>query len=145
MPTILVVDDEPGLLELFQFALEWRGYRVLLTGNGQAALLTAARQIPDLIVTDWNMPRMNGVELCQRLKSYPALAQIPVVLLSAELLPVQIQPVWAQFRRKPVDLDDLELTVGLLLLARDRLKTARHIPTDRAASRWQPVTSKLIV
>lgn len=143
MPTILLVDDEPETLLLFQLALEWRGYRVLLSENGVVALRIAGRQIPDLIITDWNMPIMDGVELCQKLKSFSALAQIPVILLSARLPPA-LQPwLWTVFRRKPVDLVELETTVGLLLLAREALRTGRHIPTDRAASRWQPIPVKV--
>lgn len=144
MPTILLVDDDPGLLSLYEWALERRGYRVLRSGNGEVALQTAARHIPDLIVTDWNMPRMDGVELCQRLRSYPALALIPVILVSADLPPAQKSRLWTAFRKKPVDLDDLESTVALTLLARDAVKTTRHIPTDRASSRWPPVPTKLL-
>ena len=59
MPTILLVDNEPGVLDALGMVLELRGYRVLLSGDGQAALRQAGRRMPDLIVTDCSMPMMD--------------------------------------------------------------------------------------
>ena len=84
MSTILLVDDEVDSLWLFKLVLEERGYHVIVAEDGNAALAKASRCLPDLIVTDWNMPGTDGVELCQRLKCYPALAQIPVVMSSGQ-------------------------------------------------------------
>lgn len=145
MPTILLVDNEPEILAVFEMALEWRGYRVLASANGAAALQTAGRIMPDLIVTDCNMPGMDGVELCHRLKSYPGLAPIPVIMVSAALPAKQDRALWNAFFYKPVDLDALECTVGLLLLSRPLREALRPVCSDRAMSRWQPISSAFTV
>lgn len=92
MPIILLVDNEPDILAAFGMALELRGYRVLASKNGETALSITGRTLPDLIVTDFNMPGMDGVDLCRHLKSYPGLASIPVVMVSASLPAPQAPP-----------------------------------------------------
>jgi CheY-like chemotaxis protein len=144
MPTILLVDDEPEILAALSVALEWRGYRVLLSEDGKPALEQAGRRLPDLIVTDCNMPVMDGVELCRHLKLYPALAAIPVIMVSAHA-PVQKAPgLWNAFFFKPLDLDEFEATVGLLVLSRPSRETLLPVCSDRAMSRWQPMSSAFI-
>src|ERR1700709_644474 len=85
--TILLVDDDPNILRPLRWLLEREGFRVLTALDGQAALAAAAIERPGLIVTDWMMPRIDGVELCRRLKADIAMAGIPVVMLSAALPP----------------------------------------------------------
>ncbi|MFM0341892.1 response regulator [Paraburkholderia fungorum] len=144
MPTILLVDNEPDILAALSMALEWRGYRVLLSGDGKAALEQAGRSVPDLIVTDCSMPEMDGVDLCRQLKLYPALAAIPVIMVSAQTQPHQKPALWSAFFLKPIDLEAFESTVGLLLLSRPLRETLRPMCSDRAVSRWQPVSSAFI-
>jgi CheY-like chemotaxis protein len=100
--------------------------------------------MPDLIITDCSMPEMDGIDLCRQLKSYPALAAIPVIMVSAQAQPHQKPALWSAFFLKPVDLDAFESTVGLLLLSRPLRETLRPACTERAAARWQPVSSALI-
>ena len=83
MDTILLVDDDPKILRPLQILLEADGYRVLTALDGEIAAQVTATQRPDLIVTDWMMPRMDGIALCQWLKADGATADIPVVMLSA--------------------------------------------------------------
>ncbi|WP_244196599.1 response regulator [Paraburkholderia hospita] len=66
--TILLVDDDPNILRPLQLRVERDGYRVLTAPDGQVAFAAAAIERPSLIVTDWMMPRVDGVELCRRLK-----------------------------------------------------------------------------
>lgn len=80
MATILLVDDDDESLWMLQLVFERSGHHVLLAGTGEPALAIAARHLHDLIITDRNMPGMDGMGLCERLKFYPALAQIPVVM-----------------------------------------------------------------
>ncbi|MFM0213999.1 response regulator, partial [Paraburkholderia sediminicola] len=81
-----------------------RGYHVLLAEGGEAALDKAAQRLPDLIVTDWDMPGIDGIALCERLKFYPALAQIPVVMASGRVPPEEKSTLWNVFLSKPIDL-----------------------------------------
>lgn len=143
MSTILLVDDEVDSLWLFKLVLEERGHHVMVAENGSAALEKASRYIPDLIVTDWNMPGTDGVELCQRLKCYPALAQIPIVMASGQTPPMEKSALWNVFIQKPVELDTLESAIDSLLLQRlPAPERGAHVPAPPAA-RWQPVPWKL--
>jgi len=80
---IMVVDDHPPNVILLEEMLRRRGYDVRSFTRGKAALHEAAFNPPDLILLDINMPEMNGYEVCKQLKDTPALAEIPVVFLSA--------------------------------------------------------------
>ncbi|SOE46021.1 Response regulator receiver domain-containing protein [Burkholderia sp. OK233] len=143
MSTILLVDNEVDSLWLLQIILEGSGYRVLLAEGGEAALDRAARYLPDLIVTDWNMPGMDGIALCERLKFYPALALIPVVMTSGRVPPNEKSTLWNVFLSKPVDMDALESAIDSLLAKRlCRPRTRMNVPAP-APSRWQPISSKL--
>jgi CheY-like chemotaxis protein len=83
MSTILLVDDEPELLELYAEVLELMDHRVLRAHDGREALEIAHERRPDLVVTDWQMPRMTGVELCQHLEQDEELHDVPVIMHSA--------------------------------------------------------------
>ncbi len=81
--TIMVVDDVPANLKLLQEMLQGKGYRVLTFPGGKLALQAAARNPPDLILLDINMPEMNGFEVCAHLKADERLKEIPVLFISA--------------------------------------------------------------
>jgi len=83
MPTILVVDDEPPILELVRFTLEDEQIRVLEAGDGLQALETALAVRPDLILLDVQMPRLDGLEVCRRLRADASLAGTRIVMLTA--------------------------------------------------------------
>lgn len=77
---ILVVDDDPRLRDLLRLALERAGYAVLTASDGQAALMHAAREAPDLVILDIGMPEMDGFECCRRLR---ARSDVPILFLTA--------------------------------------------------------------
>jgi CheY-like chemotaxis protein len=81
--TILVADDETHILHVVSLKLRNAGYTVLTARDGQEALDTATSQMPDLLITDYHMPELSGLELCQRLKQDPATAGIPAIMLTA--------------------------------------------------------------
>lgn len=83
MTTILVVDDEPPIVDLVRFTLEDADVRVVEASDGAEALVLARRIKPDLILLDVQMPRINGLEVCRQLRREPALAHTPVVMLTA--------------------------------------------------------------
>jgi CheY-like chemotaxis protein len=82
MTTILVVDDEFLITDILVDALEEEGFRVLTAANGRKALEILDREVPALVLTDFMMPRMNGLELAQTIKANPDWVRIPIILLS---------------------------------------------------------------
>ena len=82
-PTILLADDWYAALEVLEFLLRADGYEVVTAADGHEALSVAASRAVDLVVTDYKMPGMNGLELCARLQSDPQLSRIPIFLTSA--------------------------------------------------------------
>jgi len=80
---IMIVDDTPANLKLLEDMLRQQGHEVHAFPRGRLALDAAARNPPDLILLDINMPEMNGFEVCERLKASGSGAGIPVIFLSA--------------------------------------------------------------
>ena len=81
---VLVVDDEICSLHLIQFILETETkWRVLLSSCGQEGLIKAQREVPDIILSDINMPQMNGLEMIRQLRSQPTNQNIPVLLITS--------------------------------------------------------------
>lgn len=81
--TILVADDETHILHVVSLKLRNAGFHVLTARDGQEALEMAQADRPDLIITDYHMPQLSGLELCQRLKQDPTTAGIPAIMLTA--------------------------------------------------------------
>ena len=81
--TILVADDETHILHVVSLKLRNAGYIVITARDGQEALEMAQHEKPDLIITDYHMPQLSGLELCQRLKQDPATCDIPAIMLTA--------------------------------------------------------------
>lgn len=82
-PTVLVVEDEPAQREVLAYNLEAEGYSVAQAKNGEEALLLVSEAAPDLIVLDWMLPNVSGIEVCRRLKSRSETRAIPILMLSA--------------------------------------------------------------
>ncbi len=82
-PRILVVEDEPAQREVLAYNLEAEGYQVSRAENGEEALLLVAEDAPDVIVLDWMLPNVSGIEVCRRLKVRTETRTIPIIMLSA--------------------------------------------------------------
>ncbi len=82
-PTVLVVEDEPAQRDVLSYNLEAEGFEVVSTDDGEEALLLVAEIVPDIIVLDWMLPGISGIEICRRLKTRTETAGIPVLMLSA--------------------------------------------------------------
>ncbi len=80
---ILVVEDEPAQREVLAYNLEAEGFRVSQATNGEDALLLIAEDAPEVIVLDWMLPNVSGIEVCRRVKSRIETRDIPVIMLSA--------------------------------------------------------------
>lgn len=82
-PRILIVDDEPDLLTVLKFGLEAEGFDVLQASDGEQGLALARQTLPDLMVLDLMLPRMDGYKVCRALKFDERYQQIPIFILSA--------------------------------------------------------------
>lgn len=83
VPKLLVVDDEPYLTELVAQSLERAGYAVVVASDGEEGFDAALRELPNLIITDYQMPVTDGFALACRLKDTPQTSHIPLIMLTA--------------------------------------------------------------
>ncbi|HVS13532.1 MAG TPA: response regulator [Thermoanaerobaculia bacterium] len=81
---IVVIEDEPDILEVLSFNLKREGYEVVSATTGGAGLETVARESPDLVLLDLLLPGVDGLDVCRRLRSEPATARIPVIMVTAK-------------------------------------------------------------
>ena len=113
---VLIVDDEPANRELLRDPLEVHGYEIAEAENGEQALQKVAERPPDVILLDVMMPRMDGFEVCRRLKKDPLTAHIPILMVTALSERMErmmgIAAGASDFLTKPVDLQELSLRVG---------------------------------
>ncbi len=89
MAHVLVVDDEPEIVKMVAKIMEARGHRVTLARDGQDALDAVARERPDVMILDLNLPKVDGFEVCKRLKTDPTTKAIPIVMLTAAYVTVE--------------------------------------------------------
>jgi two-component system phosphate regulon response regulator PhoB len=82
-PTILVVEDEAPLLTLLRYNLEKQGFRVEEATDGQEALLRVAEARPDLVLLDWMLPALSGIEVCRQLRRRPNTRDLPIIMVTA--------------------------------------------------------------
>lgn len=82
-PVVLVVEDEPAQREVLAYNLEAEGFRVLRAQDGDEGLLLFAEDRPDIVVLDWMLPGVSGIEVCRQLKSRPDARGVPIIMLSA--------------------------------------------------------------
>ncbi|WP_420430998.1 phosphate regulon transcriptional regulator PhoB [Hyphobacterium sp.] len=82
-PHILVVEDEDALSTLLQYNLEKEGYQVSVAGDGEEALMLAEESTPDLVLVDWMLPKISGIEVCRRLRNRSETRNVPIIMLTA--------------------------------------------------------------
>ncbi|MFY9467869.1 MAG: phosphate regulon transcriptional regulator PhoB [Lentibacter algarum] len=82
-PTILLVEDEPAQRAVLAYNLKSEGFDVIEAEDGEEALVMAQDSLPDLVLLDWMLPHVSGLEVCRRLKSGKATRALPVIMLSA--------------------------------------------------------------
>ncbi|ONG47409.1 phosphate regulon transcriptional regulatory protein PhoB [Pseudoroseomonas deserti] len=82
-PTILVVEDEAPLLTLLRYNLEKQGFRVDEAADGQEALMRVAEAPPDLVLLDWMLPALSGLEVCRQLRRRPDTRDLPIIMVTA--------------------------------------------------------------
>jgi len=82
-PNILVVEDEAALVTLLRYNLEREGFQVIEAGDGEEALLLARERKPDLVLLDWMLPLLSGIEVCRQLRRLPETRAVPIIMLTA--------------------------------------------------------------
>ena len=109
MKTVLIVDDEPDVVAVYSLLLEMAGFMVLSAPDGRQALTVLKSNVPDVIVTDWMMPIMNGKALCEALRAHGStLAHVPIIVASAAMHPPEgKQQLYDLFLRKPLEIGEL--------------------------------------
>ena len=82
-PYILVMEDEDALATLLQYNLEKEGYEVTVASDGEEGMLQVDERLPDLVLLDWMLPKLSGIEVCRRIRNRPETRNLPVVMLTA--------------------------------------------------------------
>ena len=82
-PSVLIVEDEAPLQKLLAYNLEAAGFEVVQAYDGEEALTLVDERVPDLVLLDWMLPQLSGLEVCRRLRRRPATAGLPVIMLTA--------------------------------------------------------------
>ncbi len=116
---VLIADDEPNIVVSLEFLMKQRGYEVRVAANGEDALRAVGEFGPDLILLDVMMPRMNGYDVCQKVRENPAWQHIRIIMLSAKGRDVEMNKGIAvgadAYVTKPFSTKDLIAKVGEML------------------------------
>jgi two-component system response regulator VicR len=117
MPRVLLVEDELSAAQTLKTILEMEGFTVTLAANGKRALELLADAQPELIITDYMMPVMNGIEMAQALRLMPTFEKIPILMTSgvSEHLLKDQASFFSAFLRKPFQIDELLVVVARLV------------------------------
>jgi CheY-like chemotaxis protein len=114
--TVMIIDDEPDAAEMFAEMMRVNGYRVLKMFSSGPAISLISQQKPDVIILDVMMPDISGLEVVRYMRREPALASIPVIIVSAKTMPVDIKNGLAagatRYLTKPVGFSDLVQAVN---------------------------------
>lgn len=123
MSTIVVVDDDADILGLLEYKLTAAGHQVTAEADGEAGLAAIHEVRPDLVVLDWMMPRMTGIEVCLELRKDPQMVDVPVLFLTAKAQESDVQRGFAaggnDYVVKPFSPRELSTRIDALL-ARSR-------------------------
>ncbi len=82
-PYVLIVEDEPGIVEMLRYNLEAAGLEASVAMDGDEALISIAERTPDLVLLDWMLPGTSGIEVCRQLRRKPDTRNLPVIMLTA--------------------------------------------------------------
>ncbi len=124
---ILIVEDEEFILEYLCTALRLNGYEVFRANNGQDGLEKALKEVPDMIISDIMMPKMDGYQMLEEIRKHPETAKIPVLLLTARIEKTDIRQGMNlgadDYLTKPFDMDDLFNAINSRLKKQEVIET----------------------
>ncbi|MGV8917971.1 MAG: response regulator [Pseudomonas sp.] len=117
MTTVLVVDDEYLIADILGYALEDEGYMVVKASNGQKGLEVLERERPSLIITDFMMPVMDGLEFATAVRAIPSISHLPIILISGAQAHIGMQrsDLFDAVLKKPFNIDLVIAQVKVLL------------------------------
>jgi two-component system phosphate regulon response regulator PhoB len=146
---ILVVDDEPDLLELVRVNLSQAGFEVETAETGRQALERVRRSAPDLLILDLMLPDLSGTEVCRHLRQDPSLAEIPIIMLTARADEVDrvvgLEVGADDYVTKPFSPRELTLRVRAVLRRRQPGSAGSAQVLERATLRLDPVRHRCFV
>lgn len=117
MSKILLVDNEPDALEALRMTLESQGHHMMTALDGWEAFELVSGRLPDVIITDWKMPRVDGLGLCRLLRHNQPSSGLPVILLSPDEPPTDHRSqLYDAYLRKPISVERLLALVSSLAL-----------------------------
>ena len=82
-PYVLVLEDEDALATLLSYNREKEGYRVVVAADGEEGLLQIEERLPDLVLLDWMLPKLSGIEVCRRIRGKSETRNMPIIMLTA--------------------------------------------------------------
>jgi len=130
MNQILIIDDDPAIQILLKRTLHNQGYEVSVASNGEDGLVLARKLRPGLVLCDWNMPRMNGLQVCRQVKAAPELSTTIFILLTARnALEDRVEGLDAgadDFLTKPVEMAELKARVRAGLRLHEANRDLQH-------------------
>jgi two-component system, OmpR family, phosphate regulon response regulator PhoB len=146
---ILVVDDEPDLLELVRVNLSQAGFEVETAETGRQALERARRATPDLLILDLMLPDLSGTEVCRHLRADPSLGEIPIIMLTARADEVDrvvgLEIGADDYVTKPFSPRELTLRVRAVLRRRQPTSSSGSQVLERAELRLDPERHRCFV
>ena len=115
MARILFIDDDPMTLETLSRSIEIFGHQAIVASSGEQALKLVSEQVPDLIMTDMNLPDIDGISLVKQIKAGPQSSSIPILVLSAspeiDATEIALSAGAEEFLEKPLRLDKLQSVI----------------------------------
>jgi serine phosphatase RsbU (regulator of sigma subunit) len=129
-PLILIVDDNPTNLEIFQMRLAANNYKIITAMDGEAAIRKAKDHLPDLILLDIMMPKMDGISACRHIKSDPSLPFMPIIMVTAKAdskdIVAGLEAGGDEYLTKPVDHSELVSRVRSMLRIKELHDTVQE-------------------
>jgi DNA-binding response OmpR family regulator len=118
-PRILIVDDEPNIVISLEYLMRREGWDPAVAGDGEAALAALEEATPDLVILDVMLPRLNGFEVCRRLRADPRWRALPILMLTAKGRDVEVEKGLGlgadEYVTKPFSTKDLIERIRVLL------------------------------
>jgi two-component system phosphate regulon response regulator PhoB len=140
----LLVEDESALVELIRYNLEKEGYEIAAATDGEEALVMIDERMPDILLLDWMLPKLAGIEVCRRVRSRPATRNLPIIMLTAKAEETDrirgLDTGADDYLTKPFSISELTARIRAVMrrirpaLAEDRVDIG-NISVDRSAHR----------